>query len=166
MGVRAPKTFPALKMWERVSEVVICCARFWTSRAKVSNILASCFNLITQRSRLIMPNVSTNDVIAEAEQIARVWTENKDFALGEMTLPKLQKMIADLRDSRSQIEDTRTQLTALTNESNEQAAALNQINTRALSGFRAIYGPNSTQYEQAGGTRSSERKRPTRKPKG
>ncbi|MBD0369930.1 MAG: hypothetical protein ICV60_03685 [Pyrinomonadaceae bacterium] len=37
------------------------------------------------------------------------------------------------------------------------------INTRALSGYRAIYGPNSSQYEQAGGTRSSERKRPTKK---
>jgi hypothetical protein len=35
--------------------------------------------------------------------------------------------------------------------------------TRARSGFRAVYGPDSTQYEQAGGTRSSERKKPVRK---
>lgn len=113
-----------------------------------------------------MPNVSINEVIEQAEQIARVWAENKDFALGEVTLPKLQKMISDTREKRGEIEDKRTQLTALTNESNELAAALNQINTRALSGYRAVYGPNSTQYEQAGGTRTSERKRPTRKPKG
>jgi hypothetical protein len=37
------------------------------------------------------------------------------------------------------------------------------IKTRVLSGFRAVNGPNSTQYEQAGGTRQSERRKPTRK---
>ncbi|HWT01590.1 MAG TPA: hypothetical protein VN256_15190 [Pyrinomonadaceae bacterium] len=37
------------------------------------------------------------------------------------------------------------------------------IIARARSGFRATYGPDSTQYEQAGGTRSSERKRPSSK---
>ena len=104
-----------------------------------------------------MPSLNANDILEQAEQIARVWTENKDFTLGEVTLPKLQKMISDFRDKRGQIEDTRTRLTALTNESNELATALNQINTRAMSGYRAVYGPDSTQYEQAGGTRTSER---------
>jgi len=37
--------------------------------------------------------------------------------------------------------------------------------TRARSGIRSVFGPDSTQYEQAGGTRTSERKTPTRKPK-
>jgi hypothetical protein len=42
-------------------------------------------------------------------------------------------------------------------------AALREKNRRMLSGAQAQYGPDSSQFEQAGGTRQSERKRPTRK---
>src|SRR5438874_665959 len=109
--------------------------------------------------------VSIEQTLADAEQIARVWADNTEFALGEVTQPKLQKMIADLRQSRGQTESLRTQLTAAVNETNEQALNLSGVVTRARSGFRAVYGPNSTQYEQAGGTRTDERKRPTRRSK-
>jgi hypothetical protein len=34
-----------------------------------------------------------------------------------------------------------------------------------LSGYRAVFGPNSSQYEQAGGTRPVERKRSPKTPK-
>ena len=108
---------------------------------------------------------SVDNVLADGEQIARVWAENPTFNLGEIKLSTLQKMIADLRDNRSQVESLRTQLTALTNETDEQANALGGAVTRARSGFRAVYGPNSTQYEQAGCTRQSERKRPTARKK-
>ena len=106
-----------------------------------------------------------DSVIANAEKITRAWAENPTFALGEVTHASLQSKIAAARQKRDQIETLRTQLTALTNELNYQTAELATITTRALSGFRAIYGPDSTQYEQAGGTRSSERRRPSsRKP--
>jgi integrase len=42
----------------------------------------------------------------------------------------------------------------------EKLAAISSVTTRARNGFRAIFGPDSSQYEQAGGTRASERKRP------
>jgi hypothetical protein len=102
-------------------------------------------------------------VISDSEQIARVWTENPTFTLGEITLPNLQSKITDLRQKRDRIETLRTQLTALNNEVQEQTAELAGINTRARSGYRATYGPDSSQYEQAGGTRTSERKRPSSK---
>ncbi|HEY0004265.1 MAG TPA: hypothetical protein VGB17_05600 [Pyrinomonadaceae bacterium] len=101
-------------------------------------------------------------VLSDSEQIARVWTENPTFALGEITLANLQSRITDLREKRDRIEEMRTQLTALTNDLNTQTSDLANINTRARSGFRAVYGPDSSQYEQAGGTRSSERKRPSK----
>ncbi len=106
---------------------------------------------------------SLDSVLTDSEQIARVWTENPDFSLGEVTLAKLQNRIKEARQNRDQIETLRTQLTGLTNDLNEQTAELNNINTRARSGFRAVYGPDSTQYEQSGGTRASERKRPSTK---
>lgn len=102
-------------------------------------------------------------VLTNSEQIARVWTENPTFTLGEITLPILQGKITDLRQKRDQVETLRTQLTALTNQVSAQASELATINTRALSGYRAIFGPDSSQYEQAGGTRASERKRPKSK---
>jgi hypothetical protein len=74
-------------------------------------------------------------------------------------------MIRDLRANRDQTQQLRTQLTALVNDTNAGGDAVANIITRARSGFRAIFGPDSTQYEQAGGTRASERKRSTRKPK-
>jgi len=104
-----------------------------------------------------------NSVIAEIEKIVRVWTENPDFSLGEITLQILQDKIAAIRQKRDQIEDLRSQLTARSNELNDGLAELASIKTRALSGYRATYGPNSSQYEQGGGTRSSERKRSSSK---
>ena len=58
-----------------------------------------------------------------------------------------------------------TELTGLINDRDSQGVGLNELVTRVRSGFRAVYGPDSTQYEQAGGTRLSERKKPSRKPK-
>ncbi|MDQ1560623.1 MAG: hypothetical protein QOD32_3683 [Pyrinomonadaceae bacterium] len=102
-------------------------------------------------------------VLTDGEQIVRVWTENPTFTLGDITLAKLQTRIKDLRAKRDEAETLRTQLTALSNDLNAQTGELAGIVTRARSGFRAVYGPDSTQYEQAGGTRASERKRPSKK---
>ncbi|MBV9209053.1 MAG: hypothetical protein JOZ52_00405 [Acidobacteria bacterium] len=106
---------------------------------------------------------SPDAVIADSEQIARVWKENPTFTLGEITLAILESKIADTREKHNQVETLRTQLKALVNEQNARLAELASINTRGRSGFRASYGPNSSQYEQAGGTRTDERKRPARK---
>jgi hypothetical protein len=105
-------------------------------------------------------------VLEDADRILRMWTENPTFSFGELTQVKFQTMVDDLRNKRNQTEMLRTQLTALVNETNELGVGLSDAVTRALSGVRAVFGPDSSQYEQAGGTRRSERKRPTvRKPK-
>lgn len=53
----------------------------------------------------------------------------------------------------------------LRNERDDLATKLNEVNVRARSGIKGYFGLNSSQYEQAGGTRASERKTPTRKNK-
>ncbi len=61
------------------------------------------------------------------------------------------------------------QLAALDELQNQLEAAeqsLRDKNKRILSAVEAQYGPDSSEYEQAGGTRQSERKRPTGRPKG
>jgi hypothetical protein len=102
-------------------------------------------------------------VLAASDQAVRVWTDNPTFTLGEVTLQSLQAKVATVRQKRDQLESLRMQVTSLTNELNEGVKDLASINTRAKSGVRATYGPNSTQYEQIGGVRQSERKKPTRK---
>ncbi len=102
-------------------------------------------------------------VLNNCERIARVWTDNPTFTLGEVTLKNLQDRIAGAKDKRERLEGLKMQVTALSNELGEDVNALASIYTRALSGLRAVYGPNSTQYEQGGGTRADERKRPSRK---
>lgn len=106
---------------------------------------------------------SPDTVLEDSEQIIRVWTENPAFALGEVTLVIMQGKIDALRQKRERIEMLRTELTALQNDLGAQTRELANINTRARSGYRAQFGPDSSQYEQVGGTRTSERKRPTRK---
>jgi hypothetical protein len=106
---------------------------------------------------------SVDAVIEEIEKIARVWVDNPTFTLGEVTLQNLQAKITDAKQKREQLEDLRMQLTALTDDLNNIISILAGIRTRALSGYRAVYGPNSTQYKQAGGTPTSEHRRPARK---
>jgi hypothetical protein len=106
---------------------------------------------------------SVNAVLAGIEKIDRVWTDNPTFTLGEITHQSVQEKIADLRQMVGQAETVRMQMTALNNDINNVASELAAINSRALSGLRAVYGPNSTQYEQGGGTPQRDRKRPSRK---
>ena len=51
----------------------------------------------------------------------------------------------------------------LQNQVDSDEVSLRETSKRMLSAAEAHYGPDSSQYEQAGGTRQSERKRPTKK---
>jgi hypothetical protein len=106
---------------------------------------------------------SLDDVIAEAEKIVRVWEANPTFSLGELTLVKFKSELDELHTLRAQTEEARRQLTNLSNSTNEKADVVNSNVTRALSGVRAVFGPDSTQYEEAGGTRKSDIKRKSSK---
>jgi hypothetical protein len=105
-------------------------------------------------------------VLTNCERIARVWADNPTFTLGEVTLKSLQDRIASVREKRERLEGLKMQVTALSNELGGDVSELAGIYTRGLSGLRAVYGPNSTQYEQGGGTRTDERRRATRKKNG
>jgi hypothetical protein len=54
-------------------------------------------------------------------------------------------------------------LDQMLNEFQAEEAEVNELNRRFLSAVEAHYGPDSSEYEMVGGTRKSERKRPTRK---
>ena len=111
-----------------------------------------------------MPNrYSTETVLANCERLARVWTDNPTFSLGEVTLTGFQSLIAEVRQKREQLEALRMQEVALSNDLSQKTAMLAAIRTRGLSGLRAVFGPNSTQYEQGGGKRQDDIRRAPRK---
>jgi len=61
------------------------------------------------------------------------------------------------------IEINRIELQGLMNQRDDTVRQLRECITRARAGFKATYGPDLTHYEQAGGTRSSERTPSSRK---
>lgn len=62
-----------------------------------------------------------------------------------------------------QYNDTLTLLDRLGNDLEASEAQLRDKNRRMLAATGALYGPDSNEYETAGGTRASERKPNTRK---
>jgi len=70
---------------------------------------------------------------------------------------------ADITAMTTKLDSYNEQLSSLDQSQNELdalEAALREKNTRILSAAEAHYGPDSSEYEQAGGTRKSDRKRP------
>jgi len=107
---------------------------------------------------------SFDSVQADGENLVRVWDANPDFSLGDVTRPQFKTMMTTFTAARATANDLRTQLTAAVNAVNDQSRQINDICVRARAGARAQFGPDSTQYDQLGGTRKSERK--PRKKKG
>src|SRR2546423_9635916 len=97
-----------------------------------------------------MPKGKTLDeVIEDAEKIIRVWEANPTFSLGEVTLAGLKAQLAEYIELREQTEEARATVARLVNAVNDKALTLSSIYTRALSGIRAVFGPNSSQYDEA-----------------
>jgi hypothetical protein len=114
-----------------------------------------------------MPSNNTiSSVIAEGAKIVDVWTANPTFTLGQVTLDVFKAQMAELQAAAATVESKRTELTGLMNARDAKSGNISELVSRARSGIRAAFGPDSTEYEQAGGTRRSERKPAKRKTNG
>lgn len=113
--------------------------------------------------------VSAEVVLGDSTGIEKVWKANATLRLGKdpetVTLKNYQDSIKAVTDLNAEIGDLRHQLDGLLDDRDDAAVVLNGYNTRALSAIRGIFGPDSSEYDQAGGTRTSERKKPVRKAK-
>ena len=73
---------------------------------------------------------------------------------------------ASIRAVMDEVNEYNTMISNADEKSNRVDAlvdALNDLNSRALKGVESRYGKDSNEYEKAGGTRKSDRKRPIRK---
>ncbi len=112
-----------------------------------------------------MPKIAANEALVGAQKVEDVWSKNATFTMQDVTLEQFKAAMAACQTGDDEVEAKRRELTALINQRDAANRDLQQLTTRALSGIRGYFGPDSDEYEQAGGTRTSERKKPTRKPK-
>jgi hypothetical protein len=105
-----------------------------------------------------------DDLIAKLEKLELVF-RNKTLSVGDLAHKSLAATVATIRGKNQELEEAKTLVRRLVNEVNAAVAEGRQIHTRGLSGIRAAFGPDSSEYEQAGGVRSSERKKRTTKKK-
>lgn len=112
-----------------------------------------------------MPTSATvNAILRDAQKISDIWNAHPTFLLNDIT----QKGFGDLQAAAAQLSETvesrRTELQGLINQRDDTVKALRGAMGRARNGIRGFFGPDSSQYDQAGGKRSSERKSPGRRP--
>jgi hypothetical protein len=83
---------------------------------------------------------------------------------GSLQVTDYEQGINDLSEKIDRYNGMLATLDSLQNEIEADERDLRTTNARMLSAAEAQYGPDSSEYEQAGGTRRSERKRASKKP--
>lgn len=104
-------------------------------------------------------------IVADAQKVLAVCKANTDFKLKDFTVESVEKDCVDLDKLVLDIAAKEQAITPMRNQRDEMVMRLKDFATRGRAGIKGYFGGNSSQYEQAGGTRSSERKKPVRKAK-
>ena len=110
---------------------------------------------------------STSTILDSAKQRLEALKNidpNIDFG-GDVSVATLTAAVNTAQTKQTDYNDTASELTARAIELDEALEQLRQLDSRALSGVATRYGRNSKEYGMVGGTRTSDRKTPQRKPK-
>ncbi|WP_309688277.1 hypothetical protein [Armatimonas sp.] len=115
--------------------------------------------------------LSIPQVLNTAQKVINTWNENPGLTIGnaaldnQITVIMMDTLVSEIQADDDEIEKLRTRLTGLVDARDTKVGTLSGYNTRVKSGVRSNFGPDSKQYKQVGGTPTSERKTPVRKPK-
>jgi hypothetical protein len=108
-------------------------------------------------------NTNPEAVRTDSATILKVWADNKDFKLKEVAFEDFKTKTEGLGTVLDQIEQKELEMTPLRNQRDATAEELKDLCVRVRAGFKGYFGADSSEYEQVGGTRTSERKKPARK---
>ena len=108
-------------------------------------------------------NSNPDAVQADAATLKKVWGDNADFKLKDVTFQNFKDKTDKLAQTLDEIARKELELTPLRNDRDGLANELKDICVRVRAGMKGYFGADSSEYEQAGGTRASERKKPSRK---
>lgn len=103
------------------------------------------------------------EVSADADNILKVWSANTDFKLKDLTLDQFRQDRTDLETVLKELQKKDDEMTPLRNRRDDLTSRIKTACTRARAGIKGYFGEDSTEYELAGGTRASERKKSGRK---
>lgn len=99
------------------------------------------------------------------KRIAAVQSIDADFDLGNGLIAKdYQQAITEVKTAMDSYNTLLSTLDEKLNTLKEKEKSLRNWNERILNGVASKYGKDSSEYEQAGGVRKSERKKPVKKP--
>ena len=105
-------------------------------------------------------NSNPDAVQADAATLKKVWGDNADFKLKDVTFQNFKDKTDKLAQTLDEIARKELELTPLRNDRDGLANELKDICVRVRAGMKGYFGADSSEYEQAGGTRASERKKP------
>ena len=105
-------------------------------------------------------NPNPDAVQADAATLKKVWGDNTDFKLKDVTFQNFKDKTDQLTKTLDDIEQKELELTPLRNDRDGLTNELKDICVRVRAGMKGYFGADSSEYEQAGGTRASERKKP------
>lgn len=84
---------------------------------------------------------------------------------GGITIEKLDKLIKEVEDRTAKADSLKIELRRVVNEKNLSCKNLREFIAQAKLAVKVEFGADSSEYEMAGGTRTSERKKPGRRKK-
>lgn len=107
--------------------------------------------------------VRIKKTLDEALSVKAVWEKIPDFKIGTISLDDFIAANGAAETVHKDHAAKGAELADAKADRDEKMRELDDLITRFKSGVRSLYGPDSVQYEQAGGTRSSLRRSPARK---
>lgn len=112
----------------------------------------------------MVTKVYPTDLINQARSHLESWKKiSPTLAFGELTQAALSEDLAQADELDSRIKALEAELTNLRNQRDALYQVLWDKLKRLRSSIKGLFGDDSSEYEMMGGTRRSDRKRPTRK---
>jgi hypothetical protein len=110
-----------------------------------------------------IPHIDVALIKAQATRILKVWKANHEFRMKDATVADFEAVHDKFERVLKDIEAKGRELGELRKARQKAVAKLRELSTRAQSGLRGYFGPNSAQYQQIRGTPTIERKKTRRK---
>ena len=101
------------------------------------------------------------DTLQQARDILTAWNHiDPDLKIGTLTFEAIEADVATVNALQDKILRLQNELLSLRHERDMACIATWDKVKRARAGIKGVYGDDSSEYEMAGGTRLSERKKP------
>ena len=89
---------------------------------------------------------SQSEVKVQAHNILKVWKANREFRMQDTKFEDFDKVYAEFDELLKKIDTRSRELNELRTDREKLASKLSQLNTRARSGMRGYFGPQSSEF--------------------